>query len=336
MKILMPKYFLTLIGILLLNISYAQEDKALVVCSASIFKDMTKMIAGDLVNIETIVPIGGDPHIYEPTPKDAKLVAKADLILINGLTFEGWINELVENSGTEARSVLITEGIKALTSTTYKNSSDPHAWMTAVNGIQYLNNIANALIELDPANEATYSENLEKSNKQLIDLDHKIKEQINTIPAGKRILITSHDAFQYFGKHYGIQLEALMGISTDSEAQTSDIKRVIEIIRESHVPAIFIESTINPKIIKQIATDNNVAIGGELYADSLGEEGGEAGTYIDMLMHNMTIIVNALAKEEYSETKIDNETKIPSWILYALLGVILLFGMIFMIMKINR
>ena len=172
------------------------------------------MIAGDLVRIQSVVPIGGDPHIYEPTPADVRLVARASLVLVNGLTFEGWMTELIENSGTRARTVRITEGIGTIESEEYANSADPHAWMTAQNGVTYVRNIRDALIELDPFNRKQYEFNANVYTEQLRALDDEIFTDIATIPEAQRVLITSHDAFRYFGRHYGIRVEAALGTST--------------------------------------------------------------------------------------------------------------------------
>lgn len=273
------------------------DERPLVVASASIFADMTKVIAGDLLRVEMVVPIGGDPHIYEPTPSDVDLVSRANLILINGLTFEGWMNELIDNSGTRAETVTITEGIGTIKSEEYANSSDPHAWMTAANGMIYVRNIRDALIGLDPFNREVYEFNAGIYLQQLEDLDKELFAQISRIPEDRRILITSHDAFRYFGRHYGVRVEAALGTSTDAQVQTQDVNRLTNIIRESGVPAIFVETTINPKLIRQIATDNDVIIGGNLYADSLAEPDEPAGTYIGMLTFNTNTIVAALLGE---------------------------------------
>jgi len=282
---------------LFLSTSLTSQDRLKVVASASMIADMTHEIVGDLHDIEMIVPIGGDPHLHEPTPSNARLVASADLILINGLTFEGWINELIENSGTNAKVVTVTEHITPLTSVTYANSADPHAWMDASLVKSYVKSIADAMISLDPSNKTTYEQRLESYTAELDDLDRDIKAAISTIPEQKRILITSHDAFQYYGRRYGVQLEAIMGISTEAEAQTSDIRRVNQVIKEHRIPSIFVESTINPKLIQQIATDSKVSIGGELFADSLGDKESPASTYIDMMRYNTTTIVTALSQE---------------------------------------
>ena len=175
----------------------AQNEKPLVVATASIFADMAEVIGGDLIQVESIVPIGGDPHIYEPTPKAAKLAADADLILRNGLTFEGWLNELIDNSGTDALIVRITEGIQPIESSTYENSSDPHAWMDAQNGLIYLENIKNALSQIDSSNADIYEFNHNVYRQQLIDVDTFIERSIRSIPLSQRVLINSHDAFRY-------------------------------------------------------------------------------------------------------------------------------------------
>ncbi|MEL6141509.1 MAG: zinc ABC transporter substrate-binding protein, partial [Bacteroidota bacterium] len=267
----------------------------IVVASASIFADMAEVIGGDMIRVQSVVPIGGDPHIYEPTPEDVRLVARADLILINGLTFEGWMNELIENSGTTAETVTVTEGLATIASEEYANSSDPHAWMSAKNGLVYIVNIRDALIRLDPANAEGYRFNANMYTGQIQDVDEYIQRSIASIPAEQRVLITSHDAFRYFGKRYGIRVEAALGTSTDADVQTNDIVRLAKVIRESRVPAIFVESTINPKLIQQIAADHGVDIGGSLYADSLGEPDGEAGTYLKMLKYNTETIVKGLS-----------------------------------------
>lgn len=270
------------------------ERKFIVVSSSSIFADMTRVISGDLVDVESIVPIGSDPHTYEPTSSNVQLIARADLVLVNGLTFEGWMNDLIENSGAVAETATITEGIGAIARGQYVNLSDPHAWMTARNGMTYVRNIRDALNRLDPANKDIYDFNSGIYLQQLEDLDKRIFGQIESIPEARRVLITSHDALRYYGHHYGIRVESVLGTSTDAQVQTDDVNRISKIIRESGVPAIFVESTINPKLVRQLVTDNEVIIGGELLADSLDEPGKEGGTYIGMLTVSTNTIVAAL------------------------------------------
>jgi len=299
------------------------------------FHDMTKNIGGNLVDLKSIVPIGSDPHLYEPVPRDVQTIAEADLIFVNGLTFEGWINELIQNSGTKAKVVRITEGIEAISSLDYKNAYDPHAWMSAKNGLIYIDNIKNALISADPSNEQIYIKDAMAYAQKISNLDIYIRTAIASIPRDQRVLITSHDAFQYYGREYGLKLEAIMGISTESDAQTSDLIRVTDAIKDYKVPAIFIESTINPAMIQQIAKDNDIQIGGELFADSLSEPDSKAGTYYDMLKHNTDVIVSGLNREKLEEH--DHRKDTGSGILsYALIGALLLAGFLFVVYKMNN
>ena len=318
------------------GVSLSASDKPKVVASASIFQDMAEHLGKDLVTVQSIVPIGGDPHIYEPTPSDAVLVASADIILVNGLTFEGWITELIENSGSKAQVILITEGVDAIMSEIYDNAADPHAWMDANNGKIYANNISKALQKYDPKNKSIYESNLDEYLTELSELDNYIAKAIKSIPEKKRVLITSHDAFAYYGKRYGILLSAIMGISTDAEAQTSDIVRVNKIIKESGISAVFIESTINPRLLEQLAKDNNIEIGGELYADSIGDKDSPAGGYIEMLRHNTDVIVNALSKNNMQKTKIDTDDKSKDWIIYSVIALLMVGSLVFLIFYMRK
>ncbi|MEL6924398.1 MAG: metal ABC transporter substrate-binding protein [Bacteroidota bacterium] len=327
---------LTFLLLLSISIGNAQEQQFKVVATASMIADIATMIGGDQLDIECIVPIGGDPHLHEPTPRDAQLVSKADLVLKNGLTFEGWLNELIENSGTKARVVLVTEGVNVITSDKYKDSTDPHAWMDAANGIKYAENIAAAFAKLDPANKEIYQFNLGVYTQQLADLDNYITEAIASIPEARRVLITSHDAFKYYGRKYGLRLEAILGTSTDADAQTSDIRRLNQVIRESGVPAVFIESTVNPKLLRQLAEDNDIRIGGELYADSIGDEDSPAPSYYDMLKYNTDTIVKALTQEkETVAAEMDQESGSTRYLLIGIIAALLIGGFFFVARQLN-
>jgi zinc/manganese transport system substrate-binding protein len=312
------------------------QGKIKVVSSASIFQDMVMNIGGDKIEAFSIVPIGGDPHLYEPKPSDAQLVKSANIILVNGLTFEGWINKLIENSGTTAKVYTITEGVNVIKSERYKNAADPHAWMDASNGLKYIENIKTALIVTDAINADFYTANYEKYKAEITALDNYIATEIKKIPEAKRMLVTSHDAFAYYGKRYNIRLNALKGISTEAETQTSDMVRVAKAIQESEVPAIFIESTINPQVIQQIARDNNVKIGGELFADSIGDEDSEGPTYIKMLRHNTDVIVKALGQNIMTATKIDSDNSENNWLIYLIVCLVMLGALALAVTKFNK
>lgn len=315
------------------NVLFAQE-KPLVLATVNMLADMAQNIAGDHLEIKTIVPLGGDPHLYEPVPQDAQMVENAQLILKNGLTLEGWINELIENSGTKAKSYVLTGGIETIQSLDYANSPDPHAWMIAKNGIIYAENIAKAFKEFDPEHAADYDANLAKYSKELSDLHDYIGTEMQKIPKERRVLITSHDAFQYYGRAYGLRLESMIGTSTDADIQTSDITRLQKIIDQSKVPALFVESTINPKTLKQLAKDNKIGIGGKLFADSLGDEESGADSYINMLKQNTDVIVKGLT-EGGTMPEATAESKSNRWIMFAIIGALFIGGFGFVLKKMN-
>jgi ABC-type Zn uptake system ZnuABC Zn-binding protein ZnuA len=326
----------TTIAILwMLQFSAFAQPKPLVVATASIFADMAANIGGDAVTVRSIVPIGGDPHMYEPTPGDAQLAASANLILRNGLTFEGWLNELIANSGTKANVVLITKNVQVIESQHYKNATDPHAWMDAQQGLIYLENIKNALIELVPEQRPMFEFNYNIYREQLQEMDTYIQQQIQTIPQQQRVLITSHDAFRYYARRYGIRVEAVLGTSTDAEVQTADIIRLNRVIEESGVPSVFIETTVNPKIIQQLATDNQVEIGGKLYSDSIGDKQSPAPTYLDMLKYNTDTIVKALRKSKSGATVAMTGDGSISLLFGAVLAGLLIGGFLFVFNKLN-
>lgn len=321
--------------LLIIPISLFSQKKT-IVASASMMADMAENIAGGLLDVKYIVPRGQDPHLYKPTPSDVTMVQKADLIVINGLTFEGWIEKLIENSGTKASTHVITDGIDAIQSSKYQNSFDPHAWMDVSLVQTYIDNIKDALIELLPEHKVTFEENHSAYAAKLKELDDYIMAEIQKIPEAQRILITSHDAFAYFGRRYGLRLEAIVGISTEAEVQSSDIIRVHKVIEESKVPAIFVESTINPKILQQIAKDNDIVIGGELYADSLGEDDSPADTYLKMLRHNAQTIVDGLTKAKAVESEKTETSGGFSLLGFLLLGLGLVIVMSLVIRKLNK
>ena len=320
-----------------LKIGYSQQKKK-VLATASMIADMARQIAGDKLDVQCIVPIGGDPHLYEPTPADAATIYKSDLVFMNGLTFEGWLKELIETSGTRAEIVLVTKGIEPVQSLDYANATDPHAWMDVTNGLIYCENINEALKTLDPENGTYYQNRYEAYRAKLIGLHEYIKVKVQEVPEKSRVLITSHDAFQYYGRAYGLRLEAVMGTSTDAEVQTSDITNLHRVIQETGVPAIFVESTINPKLLKQVAKDNDIVIGGKLFADSVGDEESGAHTYYDMLKSNTDQIVNAL-RQTVSGTAPVNEEKEESGlqrlILFSIIALLFLGGFFMMLMRLR-
>ncbi len=321
-------------------------ERPVVVVTNSILADMTQQIGGDAIEVKSIVPIGGDPHLYEPKPRDVNMVNKADLVLMNGLTLEGWIKEMITNSGTKGKVVTVTEGISPIASAAYADSPDPHAWMDPQRGMMYGQNIQKALIDLVPEEKALFEANFNAYVTSMQELDTYIREAWNRVPQDKRILITSHDAFQYYGRRYEVKLESILGISTEEEAEASDLMRLEKAIQSSGVPAIFVESTINPKMMEQIAKDNDVIIGGSLFSDSLDEPGKPAGTYQGMLKANTDLITNGLTRKSNGErestsagssdeSRNKNGMSPKTWILIGLVALLIIGASLFMAKKVQ-
>lgn len=277
-----------------LSVFFAQAQKPKVVATTTILYDMARSIAGDEAEVISFLPIGGDPHIYDPRPGDIDVLLHADLIIKNGLHLEGWLDKILITSGAKAPIITATAGVVPIVSAEYHGSPDPHAWMTAPNGILMVKNITDALAQLIPEKALLFRKNFDQYKSKLEETDRYIFDKINSIPEEKRILVTTHDAFRYYANRYGLKVESVIGISTDAEIQSSDMEHVVEIIKSAGLPAIFVESTINPKLFQQIARDMNVRIGGELFADSVGDEESGASTYIDMLVQNTDLIVLGL------------------------------------------
>ncbi|HRI00708.1 MAG TPA: zinc ABC transporter substrate-binding protein [Saprospiraceae bacterium] len=281
--------------ILIFSVSFSTaQNKLKVLATASMWQDMAQVIGGDLIETDVIVPRGSDPHQYEPTPNDVLKIKSADLILVNGLSFEGWLNQLIQQSSKSNKQVLLTEGITAIQDPIHNQSTDPHAWMDAVNAQIYAERIFQALSEMDPVHEKEYEFNFNIYKKQLQDLHDWIVRQIAMIPTTQRVIITTHDAFRYYGNRYGMEVHSLLGISTDADVRTEDYIAMNKLIQEKNIPAIFIENTVNPKMINSLVKAQNIKLGGALYADSLGDSQSPASTYIEMMKQNTLTLVNAL------------------------------------------
>jgi zinc/manganese transport system substrate-binding protein len=277
--------------------SFAQE-KLPVVASFSILGDFVREIGGDRVAVTTLVGPDGDAHVYSPTPADAKTVAGAKLVVVNGLKFEGWLTRLIKSSGTKATIATATTGITPLKMADDHGhghgGEDPHAWQSIANAKIYVGNVRDALVAADPAGKATYEANAAAYQTKLDALEAEINATVARIPADRRKAITSHDAFGYFAKAYGIAFIAPQGVSTEAEASAKDVARIIRQIKAQKVPAVFLENITNPRLAEQIAKESGAKIGGRLYSDALSAADGPAGTYIAMMKHNISQIEKAL------------------------------------------
>ncbi|MBR3189624.1 metal ABC transporter substrate-binding protein [Bosea sp. (in: a-proteobacteria)] len=290
-------------GVALPPPAFAQE-KLPVVASFSILGDFVREIGGDRVAVSTLVGPDGDAHVYSPTPADAKTVAGAKLVVVNGLKFEGWLTRLIKSSGTKATVATATKGIKPLELDDDHDhghghghghgGEDPHAWQSIANAKIYVGNIRDALIAADPAGKAVYEANAVAYQTKLDALEAEVKAAVARIPVDRRKAITSHDAFGYFVKAYGIAFIAPQGVSTEAEASAKDVARIIRQIKAEKVPAVFLENITNPRLAEQIARESGAKIGGRLYSDALSAADGPAGTYIAMMKHNISQIEKAL------------------------------------------
>ncbi|MCB4770722.1 metal ABC transporter substrate-binding protein [Ancylobacter sp. Lp-2] len=291
----------------------AQTDtsaKLPVVASFSILGDLVKNVGGDRVAISTLVGPDGDAHVFQPAPADAKKMAAAKVVFVNGLGFEGWMDRLAKASGTSAAVVVAAKGVtaremeeeghghdhgKEAQAGHDHEETDPHAWQSVANAEIYVANIRDGLIAADPAGKATYEANAVAYLARLQALDTEIKAAVARIPADKRRVITSHDAFGYFEGAYGLEFIAPQGVSTEAEASAKDVARIIRQIKAEKIPAVFMENISDPRLIKRIANETGAKIGGTVFSDALSDDKGPAATYIDMMQNNIREFSAALS-----------------------------------------
>ncbi|WP_041345387.1 metal ABC transporter solute-binding protein, Zn/Mn family [Nitrobacter winogradskyi] len=277
------------------------DERIVVVASFSILGDFAQAVGGARTDVTTLVGTDGDAHVFTPTPADARKVAAARLVIVNGLGLEGWLPRLVQASGGHAAIVVAATGVplrgaEAGQTLRGEDSADPHAWQSVANAKIYVANIRDALIAADPAGEAVYRGNAADYLAKLDALDREVREGVARIPPERRKVISTHDAFGYFEAAYGIAFIAPQGVSTDSEASARDIAATITQIRTAKIPAVFLEDLGDPRLIRQIATEAGARVGGTLYSDSLSDEKGDAPTYIAMVRHNIKALTSALAE----------------------------------------
>ncbi|PBB18919.1 zinc ABC transporter substrate-binding protein AztC [Mesorhizobium sp. WSM4313] len=280
-----------------------------VVASFTVIADFAKNVGGDRVNITTIVGPDGDAHVYEPSPADAVAMAKADVVLVNGLHFEGFLQRLVDASATKAAIVTLTKGVTPIDfkpefadadaaegagTGSGKTVTDPHAFQSIANAKIYVKNIADAFCAADSAGCDSYKANAAAYTAKLDGLEGEVKAAIQSIPQAKRVVITSHDAFGYFEHEYGLTFLAPEGISTESEPSAADVAKLVSQVKQDKAAAIFVENITNPRLIEQIAGETGIKVGGTLYSDALSGSDGPASTYVDMMRNNITQIKGAI------------------------------------------
>ena len=271
--------------------------KLKVIASFSILGDLVKNVGGDRLEVATLVGANGNAHVYAPSPADARKVADAAVVFVNGLGFEGWLDRLVKASGTKAAIIVATKGIEPLARAGEHDHgrSDPHAWQSIANARIYVANIRDALIAIDAAGKAYYEANAAAYLAKLDALERDVRDTIARIPSERRRVVTSHDAFGYFESAYGIHFTAPQGVSTEAEASARDVAAIISAIRQQKAAAVFLENVTDPRLVRQIASETGAKIGGVLYSDALTDATGDATTYIDLIRHNVGQLASALA-----------------------------------------
>ncbi|HYF53384.1 MAG TPA: metal ABC transporter substrate-binding protein [Salinarimonas sp.] len=280
-------------------------NKVKVVATFSIIGDMAREVGGDRIDLATLVGPNGDGHVYSPTPADARRMKEAQVIVANGLKFEGWIGRLVRSSGTKGRLVEAAKGVRTVKvdenapghdhgDHSHAGDIDPHAWQSLANGKVYVANIRDALIAADPAGREAYLANAAAYTERLDALDREMRELLGRIPPERRRVITSHDAFGYFAEAYGLAFVAPQGVSTEAEASARDVARIIQQIRREKIGAVFLENVTDARLARRIADETGAKVGGTLYSDALSDPSGPAGTYVEMMRHNARTIAAAL------------------------------------------
>jgi zinc/manganese transport system substrate-binding protein len=310
------------------------EDKLRVIATFSILGDIVANVGGDRVEVTTLVGPDGDAHVFQPAPADAQAVAGAQVIVANGLGFEGWMDRLIEASGTTAALINASEGVSPIAFGEEERAEegghdghdhgdhaeeagheghdhadhgdeagheghdhgafDPHAWQSPVNVALYVGNIAQGLTSVDPEGAAVYKANAASYIAELDALDAEIRTAVAALPEDRRTVVTSHDAFGYLAAGYGLTFVAPQGVSTEAEASAQDVAALITQIREQSIAAVFVENIADRRLLEQIATETGAAIGGTLYSDALSGPEGPAATYLAMMRHNLSQLTAAL------------------------------------------
>jgi len=272
------------------------DDKMKVAASFSILGDMVKQVGDDRVDVVTFVGPNGDAHVYEPAPADAKALSESKILFINGLGLEGWMTRLENSSGFKGKVVTASTGVNPRKMVEdEKTITDPHAWQSLANGKIYAANIRDALIAADPAGKATYEANAKKFIDGMTAMEANVKAAVAKMPPERRKIITTHDAFGYFGSAYGMEFIAPEGVSTESEASAQDVAKIITQIKKEHIPAVFLENVTDSRLLDQIASETGAKIGGTLYSDALSAPDGPAGNYLDMFRNNIDTLSTALS-----------------------------------------
>lgn len=293
-----------------IHLSHAETHKLRVVASFSVISDMIQQIASDKIDLFTIVGANMDAHTYEPKPQDLKSLKEADLLILNGFGFESWIERLITSSGFKGKKIIASNGINPLffsDKNTSQKITDPHCWHSLPNGKYYVTNIMNALKEIDAQNASFYEENGKNYLQKLDELDKELKDTLKEIPKDNRIVITSHDAFEYLGQEYGVKFISPLGVSTETEPSSKEIANIVRRIKKDNIKAVFAEATTDRRLVETIACESGITIGGELYSDALSNTKDCGDTYISMVRTNLLSLKAALSEQHNKEIQKNNQ-----------------------------
>jgi zinc/manganese transport system substrate-binding protein len=284
-------------------LAFAEGKPVEVVATFSILGDLAKQVGGDLVHVKTLVGPDGDAHTYKPTPGDSVSLSEADLVIENGLHMEGWVDRLVSASGFKGNVVIASEGVTPRQMDAEEEEAshseggkvtDPHAWQDISNTRIYVKNIAEALAKTRPADAETFRLHAKAYDAELEKLDTWVKAELGSIPTEQRKIVTSHDAFGYFGAAYGVTFLAPQGISTEVEPTATQVAKLIEQMKSEKVKRIFFENMASPKLVKQLAKDAGASVGRPVYSDALSKVDGDAATYVALFRHNIAQFKDAM------------------------------------------
>ena len=281
-----------------------EPKKVQVVATNSIIYDITKNVAGDLADIHSIVPVGQDPHEYEPLPQDVQKIHDADLIFYNGINLENaedaWFTKMVKNAGKVADKdyFAVSDGVDViyLEGANEKGKEDPHAWLNIENGVIYAKNVAKQLIAKDPEHKDVYQKNVDKYVAELEKLDKDAKERLAKIPQEKKLIVTSEGCFKYFSKAYGVPSAYIWEINTEEEGTPEQTTRLVEILKKSKVPSLFVESSVDDRPMKTVSQESGIPIYSTIFTDSIADKGKDGDSYLSMMKWNLTKIIEGLEK----------------------------------------
>jgi len=271
------------------------QTDPVVLTSTTFLADIARNVAGDRLKVESLLPVGADPHSYQPTPQDVAKIEQSKLLIINGAEYEHFLESLLENAGGERQIIEASAGLSPRTDAESEHGVDPHLWLDPNNVIAYVENIREGLTHFDPDGAAIYKSNADAYTAELKELDVWINEQLAQIPFERHLLVTNHEALGYFAERYGFKVvgTVIESVSSDASPSARQMAALVDQIKSSGAPAIFLDASDNPALAQQIAAETGVAVVTDLHLESL-TDGAPTATYIDMMKHNVTQIVNAL------------------------------------------